>query len=114
MFWNGASVSHGPQSSTAGLWLRSACTWIWAQSWQSPGPPLTASPPTISTIWKNDSFRSLALRGMTAKLIGFDWRACRVRRCVVSPAANEALSKCAPICSEFGGENALWPSAGVV
>src|SRR6266571_6365353 len=62
---------------------------------------------------QNESFRSDAPRGMNAKLIGFDWNACRVRRCVVSPAANEWLSKCAPMCSELGGEKALRPSSGV-
>src|SRR2546425_13347555 len=62
---------------------------------------------------QNDSFRSFESRGTGVRLIGFDMKACKVRRCVVSPAANELLSKCAPMCSELGGENAFCPSAGV-
>src|SRR5882724_9724503 len=50
---------------------------------------------------------------MNAKLIGFDWNACKVRRWVESPFAAEAESKCVPMCRELGGDMAFRPSLGV-
>src|SRR5258705_10123075 len=111
-FSNGTSVSQTPQSSIAGLPLRSTCAWTNAQSWQRLTPPLTALPSTRSVMCQNDSFRSFSSRGMIAMLIGLEMNACRVRRWVESPTAANPGSKWAPMCMEFGGEKAFWSSAG--
>src|SRR5262245_25326126 len=67
-----------------------------------------------SLMCQNDNLRSLESRGMLARLIGFETNAWSVRRCVVSPAAEEMGSKCAPMCKEFGGDSPFRPSAGVL